>query len=545
MKKSILLSILSCLFCVAAIAQTQSLGIDYFRTGESQIAKQIFTNELASNPAQSNYYLGEIAFAEGNLEQAKDFYSKALSASADFSLANVGLGKYYLKKGDPKAAEDAFSTALKKNKKDVEVLVAIAEAYFLNGQEDKANAKIDEAIKANKKSPLPYVLQGDILTAKNQPGDAAGKYDMAIYFDPNYTVAYLKSAQVYEAINPESAIEKLNKVLEINPNYMLAYRDLGRIYTNTGFYPKAIENYKRFFDGKTYSVADITKYASALYFNKQYDEAIALLKEGLAKDPDNFVLNRLYMYTLADSKKYQDALPVAQKFFSLQAKKTDKIYQDYKSYGDILMNNNQAQAAVEEYKAAIALDSTKVSLFKDIATSFADNNQFGEAADFYSNYIAKSDTTLLESLDFFTLGRYYYYAANVLQKANAGTAATDSSKAQIKSLLAKADDAFRVLAERKPDSYLGFLWRARTNATLDPETTEGLAKPYYLQLIQVITSKDDKGAANPNELIEAYRYMAYYYYLKEDKANSIEYCNKLLALDPNNAVAKQLLGVLK
>lgn len=539
MKKKFLFTVLSSLFLTSVVAQTQSLGIDFLRTGELQIAKQIFSNEVSQAPAASNYYLGEIAYSEGKLDVAKDFYNKAIAADAEYSLAYVGLGKLYLKSGNAKEAEDSFSSALKKNKKDVSVNVAIAEAYFVNGDETKANQKIDDALKIDKKSPLPYVLQGEMLESKANPGEAAGKYDMANYFDPNYTLAYLKSARVYEGINSELAIEKLKKVLELNPNYSIAYRDLGKIYTANGFYAQAIEAYTQYFKQKTYSVVDITRFASDYYFTKKYDEAAALLKEGLAIEPNNFVLNRLYMYSLSDSKKYAEALPVAQKFFSLDAVKSDKILQDYMTYGDILAKNNQLTAAVDQYNAAIAIDPSKVTVYKDIASAFSESNQYAEAADYYNRYVAKADTALLETSDFYNMGRYYYYAASSL-KDSANVAAKDKMKAYLK----QADQAFATVSVRKPDTYLGYLWRARTNAVLDPETSEGLAKPYYEQTVAVITAKEGGSTNNKTELIESYRYLSYYYYLKVDKANCTDYCNKLLSIDPENQTAKAILGDL-
>ena len=42
-----------------------------------------------------------------------------------------------------------------------------------------------------------------------------------------------------------------------------------------------------------------------------------------------------------------------------------------------------------------------------------------------------------------------------------------------------ADSVFHAIVEAAPDSYLGNFWRARANSALDPETTQGLAKPFY------------------------------------------------------------------
>lgn len=52
-----------------------------------------------------------------------------------------------------------------------------------------------------------------------------------------------------------------------------------------------------------------------------------------------------------------------------------------------------------------------------------------------------------------------------------------------------ADSVFHAIAEAAPDSYLGNFWRARANSALDPETTQGLAKPFYEEVAALLESK--------------------------------------------------------
>lgn len=57
--------------------------------------------------------------------------------------------------------------------------------------------------------------------------------------------------------------------------------------------------------------------------------------------------------------------------------------------------------------------------------------------------------------------------------------------------LQAADSVFALVAEQAPDSYLGDMWRARTHSAMDPETTEGLAKPYYEKVVDVLLAKNE------------------------------------------------------
>ena len=543
MKKKYLLGAFLGLLLSSPIFAQSNIGADYLNTGELKVAKEIFEKQISQSPAEAYYYLGEVAYSEGNMAEAKTNYDKGLAASSDFVLNNVGLGKLLLKTS-PKEAEEQFSIALKKDKKDVAVLVAIARAYYDNNMAAKGDAKLADARKADKKAPAIYILEGD-LKAKTNVGEAAGSYAQAYTFDPTSAVAYIKTAQVYENVNPTLAIEMLEKAIEINPNYTLAYKHLGGIYSHTGKFAEAIEAYKKYFAQGSYDVSDLTRYAGALYFTKQYEDAKKLISEGISKEPNNFVLNRLLMYSYLQSGDFANGLAAADKFFSLDKGTSEYIVLDYMTYGELLSKNNQLDKALLQYDAAIKLDPSKSSVYKEIAVACADAGQYADAAKYYQEYVDKADPAVLEATDFFTLGRYsYLFASSNIKNEDPLVAA------QAKEFLPKADKAFGVVTERIPDSYLGYFWRARTNALLDPETTHGLAKPYYEQVANIIVGKAD--GSNQTELLEAYQYLSYYYYLLFDKSKSASdkeqvklYSEKMLEIDPANTVAPQLLDAIK
>lgn len=544
MKKKYLFSAFLGLLLSTPIFAQGNIGVDYLNTGELKVAKEIFEKQISQSPAEAYYYLGEVAYRQGNMAEAKANYEKGLAASPDFELNQVGLAKILLKT-DPKTADGILSDLVKKNKKDVAVLVPIAAAYYANNMADKGEKVLAEARKADKKAPAIYLLQGDMKAATNV-GDAAGFYAQAYTFDPTYAVAYIKTAQVYENVNPTLAVEMLEKAVEINPSYTLAYKLLGSIYSRNGQYNQAIDAYKKYFAQGAYDVEDLTRYAAALYFTKQYDEAKKLINEGINKDPNHFVLNRLLMYSYLQSQDFENGMAAGDKFFSLPKGDNEYIVQDYMTYGELLSKNKQLDKALVQYEKAVKLDPSKSGVYKEIAIACADGGQHAEAAGYYQQYVDKSDPAIIEATDFFNIGRYYYTAGGNAQKD------TENPEAVVlaKEYFTKAGNAFAVVAERVPDSYLGYLWQARANASLDPETTQGLAKPNYEKVVEVVTAKGD-GSSN-NELIEAYRYLSYYNYLKfaesksaADKDQVKIYSEKILELDPTNTVATQLLEAVK
>ena len=536
-------SFLSLMISISALAQN-SPGADYLSLGELKLAKEYFQKVLRQSPAEANYYLGEIAFQEGKTAEAKSYYEQAIAGNPESALGAIGLAKLQLK-SDPKGAEDQLKEIQKKNKKDVTVILAIAQAYLDNGMKEKALEKLQDARKADKKSPYIYIFEGDMLAKENKPGDAAMQYDQAINFDANCVLAYMKGARVYEFINRKTATDMLKKVIEINPNYSIAYKALADVSYRDGFYPDAIAAYKEYFKGGDYTIEDITRYAAAEYFTQQYNEAKTLISEGLSKEPNNFVLNRLSMYTSADLKDYATAVSAGDKFFSLpKANDTIKyLKQDYLAYANSLSETGNKAKAIEQYKKLIELDPSNVDIYKEIATICANEKMYPEAAEFYKKYTELGGEKI-DAQDFYQLGLYYTNAGRAA-KADTINVSAEQAKAKSDEFYKLADGAFATVSERMPDSYLGFYQRARTNFELDPDSELGLARPHYEKTIEVILAKND--GENTRILIEAYSYLSYYYYLQfdktkkaEDKANVKLYAEKVLELDPENANGKAL-----
>jgi tetratricopeptide (TPR) repeat protein len=549
--KKIILSALLLVTAVSAFAQSNK-GKDYFALGEYDQAKQIFESQLSTAPGESNYYLGEIAWIKGNVAEAKSFFEKGLQADPMYPLNTVGLAKVEMK-NDQKQAELQLTNLLKKNKKNVEVNVAIARAYYDNGLKDLVASKVDAVRKIAKKSPLLYILEGDLLLAESSEavGKAAEKYEQATYFDPSNVVAAVKCARVYESTQQPSstdkplAVEKLEPVLAAHPDYTFINRDIARAYNAAGKYKTAIECFVKYYGEGNCAFEDIHRLASAYYFTDQYKPSVVLLDKGLAQDPNNFVFNRLLMYNASKSQEVAEPLKVCDKFFSLKGNFIDK---DWAAYGSILADSGRYQDALAQYDKVVAANPNKVDTYKELAPLYSKMKEYVKSAQAYEKYIELyGGTEIAESGDCYMMGRAWYTAGQQLLSDS-----TDAGKARCKEYLQKADTAFGLVCTKSPTSYIGFLWRGHANAAMDPETTQGLAKPYYEKALGMILKKVEEGTAIATfkkELLNIYKYEAFFYYLKEEKSKAKEdkdsvmvYCNKMLELDPANKTANDLIN---
>lgn len=435
-------------------------------------------------------------------------------------------------KANPEAAKDQVKDVYKKNKKNAEVLVGIGRAYF--EAKDTANAKTyaNYAIKANKNYGAGYILLGDIEVVKDDGGAAAGWYQQAIYFDPKNPDGYLKYANIYRGRSPEEAVSKLNELRAQRPD--IAVDALAaRILYSSNRLEQSLDYYDKVTDKSKLEDLDITNYATEAWMLQKREKSLEMARYGLTRNARKAAWNRLVFYNLTDMGQTEEALKYADALFN--ASDSAKISGfDYTYYGTALKNAKQYDKAIEMLKKALAENKDNADLLnsnkKSLSDAYLAMEDFDNATLYYEEYLKNVQKTTAS--DMAGLATIY---TNMAAKLT-GDQKIDALK--------KADAVYAQLGEKFPENidFANFM-RARVNSNLDPETKEGLAKPFYEAIVHSLADKSDRDRADNARLSEAYRYLGYYYLLKDDKATADGYWNKVLEIDPNNATAKQALGI--
>ena len=534
MKNSVLLVLFLTVFSSTIMA---SQGVLYFKSGFPDIAKNILLQEFktGNNKPEVCYYLGNISFLENKPDSAKYYFNEGLKADPTSALNSIGLIMVDMKSLDPELATESLSKIIKdkKNKKDILVPIAAAYSYLYNKDQVKAMEYYDLARTINTKSPDLYVLKGDILAGTNL-GDACANYEMAIFYNKDCKEAYVKYARVYKVMNPNQSIEKLNTLKLMSPDFVLVDRELGDIYYAMNNFDKATKHYEMYIkSGNVTNVSDLTKYAMTLFMNHEFDKSLEIVKLGLVKSPQSPAFNRLAMYNYVDSKKTDDALKYADLLFN-KSENPEFTFLDYRYYGQALKDSKQFNLAANEYIKALKHDTTKVELWKDISDMYSEIDSISNAISAYNNYLNKVPEKQKNNADAQVgLGKLYYSLGNNV-KTEAGLK---------QSSLLKSDSIFAIVASLEPEGYRGNFWRARANASLDPETTQGLAKPFYEKTVTLVEPKND--ARFNSVLIECYSYLGYYTLLQKDNTGSLVFWNKIIAINPTNATALKAIAGIK
>lgn len=435
-------------------------------------------------------------------------------------------------KSNPAAFEDQVKDFVKENKKNAEALAGLGRAFLEIRDTASAREYAEMAIergKDNKGKALASILLGDLAAlSSNEGGGAASYYNQAIHFDPANPTGYVKYAAVYRKVDPEGAVAKLEELRAVDPTYPVD-AEAGHFFYGANKLEQAAEYYAKV-DKNQLKENYLTEYATAelLLANSQKSLEVSLF--GVSKNPRSAAMNRITFYNYTDLKDYKNALKYADALFN----KSDSAKisaRDYQYYGYALMGDKAFDQAIEQFKKALEMNAELNDVRKQMSDAYIAKGDFTNGLAYYDQYLSKIEKPSVPDLD--GLAKLYMQQATAI----------DSLTADKVNAFKKADEIYGRIATESPSNKLyATMMRARINSQLDPETTQGLAKPYYEEYAQIAQTEN---ADNPKLLIEPYLYLGYYYIVKEDNATAKTYYEKVLAIDPQNPTATQAMTVLQ
>ncbi len=427
-------------------------------------------------------------------------------------------------KGNTKAADGQAKEYLKVWKKDAAAVAGLGRAYL--NVKDTVNAKkyADQAVSRNKHKADGYILLGDIEAINDNGGAAATWYKQATVMDPQDPTGYIKYANVYGKRSPELSVQMLEELRGIDPSYPVDI-EAGHLFYRANKFREALDYFDKvsldqYDDGK------LTEFALSAYFLGESETSLKATEYGTKQFPRSAGLNRLNFYNYTDLKDYDKALVYADKLFN--ASDSAKFSaRDYQYYGYAYIGAEKFDEAIEQFNIALEMNPEMNDVRKQLSEAYISKADYANGFALYEEYLKNVEKPSVGDID--GLAKLYAEQAN------------NTEGEEKVSALKNADRIYGELGDKYPNNMLYVSrMRARLNSQLDPETTEGLAKPYYekyAELLQV------EAADSPKLLVEPYSYLGYYYILKDDMDTAKGYFQKVYDIDPTNETAKQVLGI--
>lgn len=508
---------------VTASAQSLSEGVKMINYERYESAKKILTPLAATDPV-ANYYLGLAELNLGNVEAAKTIFSKYPDNNANISgMIRIA----FLNGNEAGAMQLATNLADKARKRDWEPLKYAADAVTFGvanskgGDIQKAIEWYKKAIETSDNAEL-RIAQGDAYKLlPTGGGEAANNYEKAVDKDPKNSLAHSRIGKLwYEAKTYKLALESYEKAKEADPSNPLPYCDLADAYSYVGNYELSKKNLEKCLELSDKTMADQIKYMNVLYLSKDYAGAAQKAQEMInkgSKDPRTYGLLGLSQLELKDSA---NALKNSRIFFSQHDPK--KIFpSDYRAYAKVFLLNNMADSANFYMNKAVSMDTStnKSDAYRQNAEALRSAREWALSAAWYKKLVDEYPADA-KATDFFYYGYTYYYGHD----------------------FANAAKAYEQMETKFPDQPSATYWRGRTAAAIDSEAKEGLAVPFYDKWLKMEIAGYTRGS---NDLMQAYQYLAIYYYNKNDFKKTEEYVAEIEKLEPSNQLIKTLRDAIK
>ena len=351
----------------------------------------------------------------------------------------------------------------KKYKKNGEVLTGLARAYY--EQEDTANAAVYAQQASTLKYAPAYVLLGDIAALADDGGRAG---------------------------------------LDLN---------LAKLYTKANKIDEAISSYEKWYSTTDYSKkepGDVAGYALIHYMKKNYDKSMNIVKEASEKYPRSSSINRIGLMNTVAQEKFEDALFWGDRLFNKSDSSNFNDF-DYTNYAAAYVGTAKYDEAIELYRKGMEVSKADAdavnNLRKDISEAYMKKGDFDKAVAEYRSYL--DNTSKKTASDYSALAEMYYKHAADLEgeEQKASIREADKLYAEVEELFANNVDVLAYVLNR----------RGTLNVILDPDSKEGLAKPVFEKLMQLMEEKADRTDADNKKLVTCYRYMMSYDLLENIK----------------------------
>lgn len=503
------------IFSANLLAQDIATGVRLIRSEKYSEAKKYFVSLLGSKVnSEACFYLGEIYFQQENLDSAKLFYDKGIESNKKYPLNYAGLVRINIIQGNSAEVEKNQEEAIDLgNEKNPEVYVVLSKAYSKIKENKKAIELLNHGLKISTQHANTYLALGNIYLGENNGTDAVKNFQKAIDVEPSNPEALTSKAKVYILINNnEGAISLLDEAIKNDPSYAPAYLELAELYYNMKNYSKAAENYSLYLTHSEVTLEKNKRYISILYMNKDYQKVIDMLKEMEKTDPNNPSSIRILAYSYLRLEQNQNSMSYFQRLFEIP--NVEYLSTDYENYANLLTKTGNDSLAVLYLTKVVDMDSTRKDILSSMSILYFKNRKW----DGVITTLERKGT--LTAQEYFDLGKAYYFVQNYT----------------------KADSVFNILTVKVPDLGIAAFWQARVKTNFDPESDQGLAKPFYEKFLSSTAADTSK---NKKECIEAYSYLGYYFYIKDDKVNSKDNWLKVKALDPENPQAIAALKEFK
>lgn len=377
------------IFAAAVNAQDNlDKGISAVKRGDFLDALNLLKG-VSKDSYDANLYYGIALFQTGSDKDAEKYLKDAIKKDDERPEAYSVLGKIYTSRKNYGDAALQFEKSkkylpLNKTKDDldkqeietiIDILSAEADNFIADGRVDNAIASLTMAKTYDDKNPMIYVGLGDAYLARGAYDPAKTNYEQALKLKPNYAPALYGLGKIsFNQKKYSAALENYVKSSEADNNFAPAFFQKGLIFYLLDKFSDAIDAYTRYDQLVPGSPRGKTYLAKSYYGKGDYDKAMEILNEVLAKDPEYSEANKYAAYVMIEKKEYAKA----DEYFA-KVKPEDLNAEDYTKRAKIHVDKKEFSDAYQDLDKAVELDPNDENTYFEYGKALFAEQKYGDA----------------------------------------------------------------------------------------------------------------------------------------------------------------------
>ena len=293
-----------------------TLGALLIRRQRDAEAEQLFRQALTIDPHDglALRMLADVRLRAKDAKEALEFAKRATAIPEAPASSWIVLALAQKANGDNVAAEATLDRVLADQPQNVAALIERADILAANRQFETALLDLRAAAKVKPDDKAIASRLADVLQKAGKPEEAAAVAKAAgldVQQQATSNGGVLGTPEEIEAANstdPAVARKALEKLLAKNPRNAMLLSRLGASY-RTDNPAQSLEYYRQAAEIKPDSPEYALGYASALVQARRFADAVALLRQVVRADPQNYAAHTNLATALYELKRYGEALP--------------------------------------------------------------------------------------------------------------------------------------------------------------------------------------------------------------------------------------------
>jgi tetratricopeptide (TPR) repeat protein len=272
--------------------------------------------------------LGNIALQLNRLDEAEDYFKRALALQETSAAAHYGLGQAALSKRSYADAVRHLEQALKLAPEANRLRYALAMAYRGLGDSARAQAHLAQSGTVGVRASDPlldglqdlakgarlHLIRGRTALEARRYAEAAAEFRKALSRQPDSIPAHFNlGAALTRMGDLRGAVEQFEETLRLDANHANAHYNLGLLLAQMEQHQQAIEHLRRALSAQPDDQDARFVLAQQLLKVSRIEEAATELSQVVQSNPDNEDALLLHVKILLNRKQYKQALEALEK----------------------------------------------------------------------------------------------------------------------------------------------------------------------------------------------------------------------------------------